>query len=223
MLFGMNAPGTDTLNSRGDIRDIFLRLIATSALSFGIMTLVLYRLHDLLIGRETLEVTVIIAAVCIFIDRILFLKSPESQMLASRIFFGVEALARECGSLAMHNIRYYAHRIIGLVSMAGEACSVLTKSVLLLNQLLVFRAGNLSASGVIVSVDSCLDKTSPIRELFECRRTGFEVDRRSSVLSAMITKFGSSCSGQASVPPPTVSIKAFSGPSVSGSLTSWSA
>ena len=200
MLFGMNARGTDTLNSREGIRDIFLRLIAASALVLSIMTLALDRLRDLLVGRETLDVAVIIVAACIFIGSISFFKSLESQMLVSRIFFSVGALARGSGNLAMHNIRYCLHRIIGLGSMVDEACSLLTKSVLLLSQLLVFLARKLSESGIVVSVA-----------------------RRSSVSSAMITKFGSNCAGQAVLPSPTVSIKAFGGPLVSGSLTSWSA
>lgn len=74
IMFGMNAPGMHTLNSREGIYDIFFRLITVCALSFGIMTLVLYRLHDILVGRGTMGLVVIITTVCFFYRRHLLLQ-----------------------------------------------------------------------------------------------------------------------------------------------------
>ena len=137
------------------------------------MTLALNRLYGLLVDRGKREVMAIIAAVCFFIGSTSSFKSPESQILASRIFFfDVGAQARECGNLAMHNVLYYVPCINGFLSMVGQFCYVPTKSVLLVGQLLVSQARKFSASGIAVSVAECRSDPFPIHELFEFWRRG---------------------------------------------------
>ena len=176
MLFSMSALGMYKLNFREGFRDTFLRLMPSSALSFGIMTLIFYLLPDIYLGRGALGLVVVIAAIGILIGRILFFKSSESKLLESRIIFlGAGSLARECGDLALHNTQYHKYRIIGFVPMLGEATYVPSSSILPSTQSLVSLAKKFSASEIIVSVQNRRGGSFPIQELLECKLNGIKV------------------------------------------------
>ncbi|MBC7499175.1 MAG: TIGR03013 family PEP-CTERM/XrtA system glycosyltransferase [Herminiimonas sp.] len=176
MLFSMSALGMYKFSFREGFRNTFLRLMPASALSFAIMTLVFYLMPDLLLGRGTLGIVVIVAAVGIMVGRILFFKSSESKLLESRIIFlGAGALARECGNLAMHNFQYHKYRIMGFVPMTGEVCCVPAASILPAGQSLVSLAKRFNAGEIIVSVTNRRSGGFPIQELLECKLNGIKV------------------------------------------------
>ena len=176
MLFSMSALGMYKLNFREGFRDTFLRLMPACALSFGIMTLIFYLMPEIHLGRGTLGMIVLVAAVGILLGRIVFFTSSESKLLESRIIFlGASALARECSDLALHNTQYHKYRIIGFVPMAGEEIHVSDTAILPATQSLVSLARKFSASEIVVSVQNRRGGTFPIQELLECKLNGIKV------------------------------------------------
>lgn len=176
MLFSMSAMGMYKLNFREGFRDTFLRLMPSSALAFGLVTLIFYLLPGIYLGRGALGLVVVIAATGILIGRMLFFKSSESKLLESRIIFlGAGSLARECGDLALHNTQYHKYRIIGFVPMLGEATYVPSSAILPSTQSLVSLAKKFSASEIIVSVQNRRGGAFPIQELLECKLNGIKV------------------------------------------------
>ena len=191
MVFSMSAFGMYQYNFKEDFRKIFLRLMPSLALGFGIITLVFYLVPDMYFGRGILAVVIMVSAGGVLLTRFVFFKSSEFKLLKSRvIILGCGSLAMECNNLAM-SIGHNQYDVVGFVPMQDEECSVPSSSILAVKESLVSLANKYNASEIIVAVqnrrngnfsaDGKLDVTTglinrkPIRELLECKLAGINV------------------------------------------------
>jgi len=191
MVFSMSALGMYQYNFREDIRKIFLRLMPSLALGFGIITLVFYLAPQLYFGRGILLLVVMIAAAGILLTRLIFFKTFEFNLLNSRIIFlGAGPLAKECSDLAM-NIDHNQYDVVGFVPMQDEECSVPATSILPVSGSLLSIANQYNASEIVVAVQNRrngnistngklntqagFSNRKPIRELLECKLAGIQV------------------------------------------------
>ncbi|TAN79522.1 MAG: TIGR03013 family PEP-CTERM/XrtA system glycosyltransferase [Gallionella sp.] len=175
MVFSMSVLGMYQHDFKGDIRGVFLWLMPSLALGFGIITLVFYLVPDLYFGRGILGLVMIVAASGILLTRILFFKFSRFRLLKSRIIFlGGGSLARECSDLAM-NIDRSQYDIVGFVPMQDEECHVFPSAILPAGESLLSMANKYNASEIIVSVQNRRNGDFPIGELLECKLAGVKV------------------------------------------------
>lgn len=191
MIFSMSALGMYQYNFKEDIRKIFLRLMPSLALGFGIITLVFYLAPDLYFGRGILLLVIVIAAAGILLTRLVFFKTFEFRLINSRIIFlGGGSLAKECSDLAM-NIAHNQYDVVGFVPMQDEECIVPSSSILPVGESLLSIANKYNASEIVVALQNRrngnlgvsgkfntlagLSNRKPIRELLECKLAGINV------------------------------------------------
>lgn len=154
MVLSMSAFGMYQQNFKEDIRKIFLRLMPSLALGFGIITLIFYLVPDLYFGRGILGLVIILAALGVLLARFLFINSAKLELLNSRIIFlGAGSLAKECSDMAM-NIRHLQYNVVGFVPMEGEECCVPSSAILANDESLVFIAKKYNVSEIIVAVQN---------------------------------------------------------------------
>ena len=176
MVFSMSAFGMYKHNYREDIRNIFLRLMPSFALGFGILTLVFYIVPDIYIGRGMLGLVIMIAAFLILLVRIIFYQLFKLKYLESRIIFiGCGTLAKECSDLAMHNISYHKYNIVGFVQLPGEASFILPSTIFPTGNSLISLANKYNANEIIVAVNNRRGESFPIQELLVCKLNGIKV------------------------------------------------
>ncbi|MBI5430622.1 MAG: TIGR03013 family PEP-CTERM/XrtA system glycosyltransferase [Nitrosomonadales bacterium] len=192
MIFSMSALGMYQNNFKDDIRKVFLRLMPSLALGFGIITLVFYLVPDIYFGRGVLGLVIIVAAFGILLTRYIFLKSFGFSILKSRvILLGASSLAKECSELAL-NIPRRPYEVVGFVPMQDEKCAVPSSALLPIGESLLYLAKKYNADEIIVAVqnrrngninstgkfNAFVNATSnrkPIDELLECKLAGVNV------------------------------------------------
>ncbi|WP_267876168.1 TIGR03013 family XrtA/PEP-CTERM system glycosyltransferase [Massilia sp. PAMC28688] len=180
IIFSMSAMGMYQLNFTEGLRDpFFLKLMPSFAMGFVILTLIFYVAPELQIGRGILAAVFVIAAMGIFVARIIFFKTSELRFLESRIIFlGSGPLAKECSDLAIHNTSYHKYDIAGFVSAVAEEEVCIPPS-----KLLKLREGESLASlavahnveEIVVSVQNRRGGGFPIKELLDCKLQGIKV------------------------------------------------
>ncbi|QAU35387.1 TIGR03013 family XrtA/PEP-CTERM system glycosyltransferase [Janthinobacterium sp. 17J80-10] len=176
MLFSMSALGMYQLKYREGLRNTLLRLMPAFALGFGILTLLFYLLPDLYFGRGILGLVILISAAGILLTRVLIFKSSEFGLLESRlIFLGSGSLAKECGTLAKHNIAYHKYHIVGYVPVADEDTCIPASALLPGGESLVALAASHNVGEIIVSVQNRRGGNLPIKDLLDCKLNGIKV------------------------------------------------
>lgn len=176
MVFSMTSFGMYQLDYRDDFRQTLLRLMPAFALGFGLITLVFYLAPDLYFGRGILGFVLLIAALGIFIVRIIFFRWSDLRLLSPQILvLGVGEMAKECVELVGSARNYHNSRIVGFVPMPNEKCLVSPGSVLSMNGSLSSMAQKLNVSEIVVAVQNRRSGSFPIQELLECKLNGTRV------------------------------------------------
>ena len=176
MLFSMSVFGMYRYNYRENIRSIFLLIMPSFILGFGIVTSIFYIIPSLDFGRGVLGVVFIIAAALILLIRTIFYQTYEYKILESRIIFlGCGTLAKECSDLAMNHIGHHKYHIIGFVQMKNEKSHVPPDSILPVGESLSFMYKKYFADEIIVAVNNRRDGSFPIQDLLECKSNGVKV------------------------------------------------
>jgi len=176
VIFSMSALGMYQISYREGLRNTFLRLMPSFALSFALLTLTFYMVPDLYFGRGILGLVMIIAAGLILTIRVTIFKFSEVGLLKSRIvFLGCGALANECRQLLVQNISYHQYDLVGFIAMDGEQCLVPTSELLPKNTDLasVLRRNNVHE--IVVSVQNRRGGQFPLQELLDCKLHGIKV------------------------------------------------
>jgi sugar transferase (PEP-CTERM system associated) len=178
IVFSMSAMGMYQLNFSEGLRNpFFLKLMPSFAMGFVILTLVFYVAPELYFGRGVLLLVFVIAAVGIFLARIIFFKTSELRFLESRIIFlGGGPLAKECSDLAIQNNNYHKYDIAGFIAIPSEECCVPAAHLLKVRDgdSLVSLANQYNVEEIVVSVQNRRGGF-PIKELLECKLQGVKV------------------------------------------------
>jgi sugar transferase (PEP-CTERM system associated) len=178
IIFSMSAMGMYQLNFSEGLRNpFFLKLMPSFAMGFLILTLVFYVAPELYFGRGLLALVFVIAAVGIFLARIVFFKTSELRFLESRIIFlGGGPLAKECSDLALQSTSYHRYDIAGFIANPNEECCVPTANLLKVRdgESLVALANAYNVEEIVVSVQN-RRAGFPIKELLDCKLQGVKV------------------------------------------------
>ncbi len=177
VVFSMSAMGMYQLNfsDSGSRKSIFLQLMPSFVMGFFILTLLFYLAPDLAFGRSILLMVFAIAAIGIFIARIIFMKT--SELIQSRIMFvGNGPLAKECSDLAQSTTRYHRYKIAGFVPNDSEEVCVPAANLLKVRdgESLAKLARKHGVEEIVVSVQNRRTKF-PIKELLDCKLQGVKV------------------------------------------------
>lgn len=176
MVFSMTALGMYQLDYREDFRRTLLRLMPAFALGFGLITLVFYLVPDLYFGRGILGIVMLIAALGVFLSRIVFFRWSDLSLLEPQVMIlGVGAVARECGDVAGNNHGHHKLGIAGFVPMSEEECLVSPSSVLPVSGSLASMAKKHNINEIVVAVQNRRNGSFPIQELLECKLNGVKV------------------------------------------------
>lgn len=178
VLFSMSAMGMYQLNfSEGARKPFLMQLMPSFVMGFFILTLVFYMAPGLSFGRSILLLVFAIAALGIFIARMVFLKTSELRFLQSRIMFlGGGPLAKECSDLAGHSSRYHRYKIAGFLPTDAEDLCVPSGELLKMKDgdSLLSVAKKHGVQEIVVSVEN-RRAGLPIKELLDCKLQGVKV------------------------------------------------
>jgi sugar transferase (PEP-CTERM system associated) len=178
VIFSMSAMGMYQLNfSEGSRKPIFLQLMPSFVMGFFILTLLFYMAPDLAFGRSILLLVFAIAALGIFVARLIFLKTSETRLMQSRIMFlGNGPLAKECSDLAQSTSRYHRYKVAGFVPNDTEDVCVPAANLLKVREgdSLLSLAKKHNVEEIVVSVQNRRSRF-PIKELLECKLQGVKV------------------------------------------------
>jgi sugar transferase (PEP-CTERM system associated) len=178
VIFSMSAMGMYQLDFEEGLRHpFFMKLMPSFVMGFMILTLVFYVAPDLYFGRGVLLFVFAIAAIGIFVSRIVFFKTSEARFLQSRILFlGGGPLAKECSDLATQNNGYHKYDIAGFIPIATEELCVANANVLKVRDgdSLVKLARQHNVEEIVVSVQNRRGGF-PIKELLDCKLQGVKV------------------------------------------------
>lgn len=176
--FSMTAMGMYQLDFDEGLRHPFImKLMPALLMGFLILTLVFYIAPDLYFGRGILLLVFSMAAVGIFISRVIFFKTSELSVLQPRLLFlGGGPLAKECSELAEKRANYQRYQIAGFIAVPGEDICVAEDAILTVraNDSLVKLANQVGAQEVVVAVQNRRG-SFPIKELLECKLQGLKV------------------------------------------------
>lgn len=176
IIFSMSALGMYQPTFVEGFRNTFLRLMPSFLLGLGIITIVFYFIPNLYFGRGILGLVILFAASGILVARVLFFKTSQIGLLASRIIFvGSGPLARECSDLARNNISYHRYEVVGFVPTASEDRCVPDAAILESGESLVELANRHNVSEIIVSVQNRRGGDFPIQQLLDCKLNGIPV------------------------------------------------
>jgi len=178
IIFSMSAMGMYQLDFNEGLRHpFFMKLMPSFLMGFLILTLVFYVAPDLYFGRGILALVFGIAAIGIFLARMVFFKTSELRFLETRILFlGSGPLAKECCDLAMQSASYHRYNIAGFVPTPTEELCVPPASLLKSREgeSLVALARQYSVEEIVVSVQNRRGGF-PIKDLLDCKLQGFKV------------------------------------------------
>jgi sugar transferase (PEP-CTERM system associated) len=178
IIFSMSAMGMYQLNFSEGLRDpFFLKLMPSFLMGFVILTLVFYVAPELYFGRGILAMVFLIAAIGIFIARVIFFKTSELRFLESRIIFiGGGPLAKECSDLAMESNKYHKYDIAGFIPIPTEELCIEQSQLLTVRDgdSLLSLARRYNVVEIVVSVQNRRGGF-PIKELLECKLQGMKV------------------------------------------------
>lgn len=176
MLFSMSAFGMYRHNYGEDMRDVFLRIMPSFILGFGIMTFIFYMAPNIYLGRGIIGIVVVVAIVLVLLVRVAFYQVFRLEYLESRIIFiGCGLLAQECSDLAMRKDGYHKYNIVGFIQLPGEQCSIPQSKILPTGDSLMNLADKYSANEVVVAVNNRRGESFPIQELLGCKLNGVKV------------------------------------------------
>jgi sugar transferase (PEP-CTERM system associated) len=154
-----------------------MQLMPSFVMGFFILTLLFYMAPDLSFGRSILLLVFGIAAVGIFVARVIFLKTSESRLMQSRIMFvGGGPLAKECSALAEKTGSYRRYKIAGFVATESEELCVPPNNLLKMKDgdSLLSLAKKHNVQEIVVSVEN-RRSGFPIKELLDCKLQGVKV------------------------------------------------
>jgi sugar transferase (PEP-CTERM system associated) len=178
IVFSMSAMGMYQLDFEEGLRHPFLmKLMPSFVMGFLILTLVFYVAPELSFGRSSLLLVFALAAIGIFVARMIFFKTSEARFLQSRIMFlGGGALAKECSELAERANRYHRYDIAGFIPAPGEELCVTQSDLLKMREgdSIVKLARQYNVSEIVVSVQNRRGGF-PIKELLDCKLQGLKV------------------------------------------------
>lgn len=176
MLFSMSAFGLYRHTYGEDVRDVFLRIMPSFILGFGMMTFIFYVAPNIYLGRGVIGLVVVVAALLILLVRIVFYQVFKLEYLESRIIIvGCGTLAKECSDLAMHKDGYHKYNIVGFVQLPGEECIILQSRILPTGDSLISLAYRYNVNEVVVAVNNRRGESFPIQELLACKLNGIKV------------------------------------------------
>jgi len=178
IIFSMSAMGMYQLDFDEGLRHpFFMKLMPSFLMGFAILALLFYMAPELSFGRGAMALTFALAAIGIFLARMVFFKSSEARFLQSRIMFlGGGPLAKECSELALKNSNYHRYNIVGFIPNPSEEVCVPSASLLKVRDgdTLVSLARQYNVSEIVVSVQNRRGGF-PIKELLDCKLQGVRV------------------------------------------------
>ena len=178
IIFSMSAMGMYQLDFDEGLRHpFFMKLMPSFLMGFAILALLFYMAPELSFGRGSMALTFTLAAIGIFLARMVFFKSSEARFLTSRIMFlGGGPLAKECSELAIKNSNYHRYDIVGFIPNPSEELCVPSASLLKVRDgdSLVSLARQYNVSEIVVSVQNRRGGF-PIKELLDCKLQGIRV------------------------------------------------
>jgi len=176
--FSMSAMGMYQLDFDEGLRHPFLmKLMPAFLMGFLILTLVFYIAPNLYFGRGILLLVFALAAVGIFIARIIFFKTSELRLMQSRIMFlGCGPLAKECSDLAQNKASYHRYNIAGFIPVPNEEMCVPSADLLKVHDgdSLVKVAKQYGVQEIVVSMQNRRG-SFPIKQLLDCKLQGLKV------------------------------------------------
>lgn len=179
IVFSMGAFGLYQLDSPYNFRTrLFLQLMPSFAMAFGLLTLLFYLAPGLYVGRGVLLLVLLISLGGVLLVRMLYLAGAQRSASSRLLFLGHGPLAKECAELALNGRSYTKYQVAGYVSTPAETCSVPRGAVFDLAQSggsLLALARRHKAREIVVTVHDRRGGGVPIKDLLECKLHGVAV------------------------------------------------
>jgi sugar transferase (PEP-CTERM system associated) len=181
MIFSLSVFGLYKYNDKEDVRHIFLRLMPSIALGFGILTSVFYLVPLLDFGRGVLGLAILVSSVLIMLVRVVYDRSFKYRLLETRVvFLGTGSLAEECSRLAMNHSGHHKYRIVGYVKLQNEETHIPAARILHSDKPLLTLCTEVGANEIVVAVNNRRDGNFPLQALLDCKLAGLLVTDASS-------------------------------------------
>lgn len=173
MTLSMAVMGMYQLESWRDFNTLLTRLMPSSALCFGLMTLIFYLFPDTYLGRGALLLVMVLSFFEILIVRAILYKWFNFGILKPRtLVLGTGKIAHE---LISQKMDYQQPRVVGFVPFPGEAHHVPDTMILAERHPLITLAAQHKIEEIIIAPQERRGGYFPIQELLECKMHGIRV------------------------------------------------
>jgi len=175
-LLCMGVMGMYQLHSLPDFKATLFRLTPTMILCFGLMTLMMYLLPSIYLGRGVLSVVIFFSFFGIAFLRTIVFKWFNTGVLRRRaLVLGVGDSASELINQVEDDSSYHNSNLIGFVPFQGEKRVVPDKLVLSDEGSLAVLVKKYNVEEIIIATEERRGGSFPIQELLECKMHGTEV------------------------------------------------
>lgn len=173
MILSMAVMGMYQSGFRRDFNATLSRLMPSSLLCFGLMTLIFYLFPETYLGRGALLLVMILSFFEILIVRTVLYKWFNFGILKPRtLVLGTGKIANE---LITQNVDYRQPRIVGFIPFPGEELHVPDSLIIAEKHPLISLAEQHKAEEIIIASQERRGGYFPIQELLECKMHGIKV------------------------------------------------
>ena len=176
MMLAMVAMGLYQRRFRFAMAGMLLRIISALLGGGAALALIYYALPFLALGRGVLAVAVTIAAIFILLNRVIFMKTLDQDLLKRRVLvLGAGEKAAQIPRHLRRRVDQQGFSVIGYVHVRGEHDVVDENLVLRPDVPLLTLAKELRIDEVVVAVGERRRKTFPMHDLLDCKMSGVDV------------------------------------------------
>ncbi len=176
MMVSMAAMGMYLLETQRNINTTLFRLMPSTALCFGLMTLIFYIFPETYLSRGTLLLVMVLSFFEILLARAILYRGLNIGMLKPRTL--VLGIGKNANDLITHNgesSEYRQQKIVGFVPFPGEERRVPASLVITGKHSLVSLVEQYKAEEIIIAPQERRGGYFPIQELLECKMHGIKV------------------------------------------------
>ncbi len=176
IVFSMSALGMYQHSAREGLRTTLIRIMPSFALGFALLSALIAVRPEIYFGRGVSTIIFALGATGVVLTRLVVFKSAESAFLEARLLFiGSGAMARECLDLAFSKNGFHQFKVVGAISMAGEASCVPESYLLPMGESLLHMAKKYEISEIVVTVGNRRNSAFPVSQLLACALGGVRI------------------------------------------------
>jgi sugar transferase (PEP-CTERM system associated) len=182
MLMTLTTFGLYQRESIESTKGLLLRVVASFALGFGIMSLFFYLAPNFYLGRGAFGISFAIAFVAILVSRLAFRQWANLEILKPRILvLGTGTRADNVEALVSANGNGQARQIVGYLPVKGGQHHVAASRILPEEQMsLCSIVEKYGINEIVLAVRERRGGALPLQELLECRLRGVRITELSS-------------------------------------------